>query len=282
MLGLFEKYGLEAEVIGFEGDAKTLQAITAGQIDFGVGAAANVISSQLTDAPLAMLAVGNLTNRDALWCQAEIKTADDVRGKSIGISTFGGTSHASALAALDVLGLTSDDVTITQVGAEAARVAALVGGSVGCIVAIADYPGDAMTGMNAVVKMSEARLLIAASTTFASKEWLAKYPNTALVALAAMLEAHNAIFAEPDVAAEKWVEFAQVSREDADAFVQDVVNFYNRSLMWPDEALENPKATLVTIRPEIAEVDLAACSDHSFLDKLRDIGFYNKIGLPLT
>ncbi|HEX7102846.1 MAG TPA: ABC transporter substrate-binding protein [Nitrolancea sp.] len=283
MLGLFEKYGLKAEVIGFEGDAKTLQALTAGQIDFGIGSVANALSSQVSDTPNVVVGVGRLLNTDGLWCRKGITTADDVKGKSIAISTFGGTSNASALAAVEGLGLTTSDVVITQVGGESERVAALKGGSIDCIIASAEYPGTVMQDMGAtdVINLQEKNIYAASAGTEARIDWLAKNPNTALVAQAAMLEAQCSVWTDTETAVSKFVEFTGETQANAEDYFDEMKKTANRDLMWEDDSMQALKDTLASVRPEIADVSLADASDHTWLQKLADIGFYDKIGCPI-
>jgi hypothetical protein len=52
--------------------------------------------------------------------------------------------------------------------------------------------------------------------------------------------------------------------------------------MWTDEAFQAPKDVLAAVNPAVANVDVRKASDRTFLDKLRDIGFYKKIGVPLN
>ena len=132
--GIYQKYGPTVEIAGFEGEGKALQALVAGQLDMFVGGASTAINSVLTDTPIKILAMNSTTLTDGLYCTKDIKTAADVNGKTIAIGTFGATAHGSALLLLQGLGLTPKDVTITQVGGEGTRVAALKGGSIGCAV----------------------------------------------------------------------------------------------------------------------------------------------------
>lgn len=56
----------------------------------------------------------------------DIKGAEDLKGKRIGVTSFGGASHFSAQNALALIGLdTNRDVTIVQVGGAAARMLAM-------------------------------------------------------------------------------------------------------------------------------------------------------------
>src|SRR5258708_26618504 len=98
------------------------------------GGAGAALSPAVTDTATEVGAMNSTTLDDGLFCGKDIKTAADVRGKTIAIGTFGGTAHGSALLMLKGLNLTTKDATIQQVGNEGTRIAALKGGSIGCAV----------------------------------------------------------------------------------------------------------------------------------------------------
>jgi NitT/TauT family transport system substrate-binding protein len=283
-LGLYEKYGLTVEMpTVFEGDGKAVTALQSGQVDIAFTGTSSAISSQLTDAQYQEIAVLATLVTDDLVCQADIKNAADVKEKkaTIAISTFGGTSNASALLSLKALELSATDATITQVGGQSARIAALTGGSIQCAVVDSNLEKDMIAqGFSIVVKLKEAGIEYGRSGMGALEDWLAANPNTALVALAAVLEAQHIIFTQTDVAAQAYAGFRQISVADATPLIKDFQVVGNESLAWTDEAFNNPRKTLAVINPDIIDVPVTDAFDRSFLQKLADIGFTAKIGAP--
>lgn len=282
-LGIYQKYGLTPTVTGFEGDGKTLQALIANQIDFMVGGASAAITAVPTDTPIKVIAMNSTTLTDGLFCTAAIKTPADVKGKSVAISTFGGTSHGSALLLLQGIGLKGTDAVITQVGNQGTRIAALKGGSVGCgVVDMSQEKAMKDLGLNLLLDLSKAKLQWGRSGLQARTDFLAKNPNTALVVVAATLEAQNAMFTDPATASTKFAEFAQLKPEDATKAVQDFQGYGSRSMTFTEDALKAPREVLGAVNPAMAGVDLSKAYDLSFLKKLQDIGFNTKIGAPTT
>ena len=282
-LGFYQKFGLTAEVIGFEGDGKALQALVAGQLDMYVGGASTAITTVVTDTPTKVVAMNSTTLDDGLFCTAAIKTAADVKGKTIAVSTFGGTSHGSAILLLKGLGLTPKDATITQVGGEGTRIAALKGGSVGCaVVGISKKAELTPLGLNVVFDLSTAKLQWGRSGLMARTDFIAKNPNTVLAVVAASLLAQNSMFADPATATAKFAEFAQVKPDAAKVAVDAFLGYGTRSMMFSADALANPKDVLATVNPAVANVDVNQAFTLEFLNKLKDSGFYaaNKIPLP--
>lgn len=283
MIGIYQKYGITAEVIGFEGDAKALQSLVAGQLDFFVGSAAVAVTSVTTDTPLKLVSMNGLYITDGFFCGKDIKTAADVKGKVVAVSTFGGTSHGSVLLSLKALGLTSKDVTITQVGGEAARLAALKAGSVGCApLEIIRKTELQPLGFNVLVDVKASKLPWGRSGLMAKADFIAKNPNTVLVVVASALEAQNSMWTDTKTASAKFAEFAQVSGENATARVNDFLTYASRSMLFTDQAFIAPRDTLAAVNPAVANVDVTKAMDLSFLNKLKEIGFYQKVGAPTT
>lgn len=282
-LGLYEKYGLNVEMpTVFEGDGRAVAALQAGQIQIAFTGTSSALSSQLTDAPYQDIAVNAMLLTDDLVCQGTIKSAADVAGKTIAISTFGGTSNAAALLSLKSLDYAATDAVITQVGGQSARLAALEGGSIDCAIVDSNLEQEMIDkGFYIAVRLKEAGIEYGRSGMGALEEWLAANPNTALVALAAVLEAQNTIFEDPATATAKYAEFRQIDAADAEKQIADFATVGNRSLMWTDEAFNNARKTLAIINPDIIDVPVADAFDRSFLEKLVEIGFYEKIGVPV-
>ncbi len=283
-LGIYQKYGFtNVTVTGFEGDGKTLQALIAGQLDFMVGGASTAITSQTTDTPVKVIALNSTKLTDGLWCGKDIKTKADVKGKSVAISTFGGTSHGSALLLLQGIGYTDKDATITSVGGQSARIAALKGGSVACaVVDMAEKDAMAAQGFNVLYDETKSDLQWGRSGLIAKADFLAKNPNTALVVVAATLEAQQKMFTDVPTAAKEFAKFAQIKEDKATSLVKEFATYGSRSMTFTEDALKLPQQVLATQNPAMASVDLKKAYDLSFLKKLQDNGFYKKVGAPTS
>lgn len=88
---IWSRYGLEVESIEFAGEAKTMQALTAGAIDLGFGSGIGLAFPLKGVPATAVAAVSNAPNLLALIVppQSPIKSVDDLKGKTIGVSTVG-------------------------------------------------------------------------------------------------------------------------------------------------------------------------------------------------
>ena len=280
-LGIYKKNGLTVEITVFEGDGKVMQALQAGQLDVGFGGTSAFITSQGTDVPVVALAVNAVVLSDLLTTTANVKTAEDLKGKCVAVSTYGGTSHGAVILSLKALGLTPEDVVITEVGGQGARIAALQGGA--CAAAPVDAARrDEMAGLgfNFLVDLKKEKLPWGRSGLGVTEEWLAANPNTATVVAASVLEAQNLMWADPDLAAEKYAEFIQSDLASAKALILEFQGTGNRTMMWKDAAFQNPKDVLVTVNPDIKDIPVTDAFDRSVLDGLKASGYYDFLGIP--
>jgi ABC-type nitrate/sulfonate/bicarbonate transport system substrate-binding protein len=280
-LDLYKKFGLTVEVSGFEGDGKVVQAVTAGALDFGVVGVSSAISSVPTDTPLKVLAMNGVTLTDGLVCGPSFKSANDIKGKQVAVSTFGGTSHGSVLIMLSQLGLTANDVVITQVGAQDARLAAVKAGSVACApIDLAKADAVKAAGLNTLTDNKSSgkqwgRSGLATTAAFAQAN-----PNTVKAVVAAVLSAQNSMWIDPATAATKFAEYAQVDAAEATKNIADFTAIGDRAMGWTDDAFNFPKQTLATVNPAMADVDVSQAYDKSILQGLFDSGFYTQINDP--
>jgi NitT/TauT family transport system substrate-binding protein len=283
MAKVFDKYGISATVSSFEGEAKAVAALQAGQVDVGIAGPGSAMSSWLTDVPLIIFALNASFLTDDIVCGPNIKTPADVKGKKLAISTFGGTSHAAALLGLKAMGLTATEAQITQVGGQAARIAAVKGGSVECAVVDKSIQSQMVSeGLNIVGKVYEPPQPFGRSSTAVTKAFMEKNPNTVLVAAAAILEGGNMIWTDPQGTAQRFAQWLQTDVSKTTPIVQDFLTVGNRSMLWTDEIFVNGKKILATVNPDVIDVDISKPQDKSILQKLLDNGFYQKINNPAT
>ena len=110
--GLFKKNGLDVELVHIPSSSRGIQTILAGEIAFSFMDGANEVQADLKGANIALIA--GATNRQvfSLMARPEIKKIADLKGKKIGITRVGSSTHTSALFALGTAGLKPSDYQI--------------------------------------------------------------------------------------------------------------------------------------------------------------------------
>jgi len=126
----FEKYGLNVTILNFQGGARTVAAMAAGDVPIALIAASDIVNARTRGVPLEM--IGGLINRfpyDFVVAKS-ITSVDQLKGSKGAISGFGGSSEFAVRFALGKLGVDSQDVTLLQTGDESSRLAALSTGQI--------------------------------------------------------------------------------------------------------------------------------------------------------
>jgi NitT/TauT family transport system substrate-binding protein len=128
---LYQKYGVDAESIFIPSSSTVINAIIGGSVKLGNGTGGAIANAAVAGANL--VAVGSFINTlpYELIVQESIKSAADLKGKTIGIARIGSASDVAARVLLKGLGLDPDkDVAIIQGGGGSERVAAFRGGRI--------------------------------------------------------------------------------------------------------------------------------------------------------
>ncbi|MGZ8423504.1 MAG: ABC transporter substrate-binding protein [Candidatus Binatia bacterium] len=129
---LFEKHGLDAEVITVMGSGIGSKALISGNLDIIPIATPTVIAANLAGADMAILAHTMPAVVHALMVRPDIKRPEDLKGKKIGVSSLGSLTDFLVRSIAKKKGLNPDrDITLISTGgSDAERVMALKAGSV--------------------------------------------------------------------------------------------------------------------------------------------------------
>jgi NitT/TauT family transport system substrate-binding protein len=278
--GLYAKYGItDAEVLYFEGSQRNLTAIIADQTEVASDAPQTTLTSLTSEAPLQDIAIYANGFLDCIVTSGSITTGDQLKGKRVAISQLGGQSHAEVQVALQSLGLTTDDVSLVQVGGQSARVSALQAGSVDAIPVDCTIAPD-LAGMNILVKLADVGIDFPTSNLSLKRSFIEKNPNTVLAIAAANLEAMQLLFTEEDRAIASLAAWGQIDPADAKTALDAFKALAKRDLVPTAAGYEEVKKTLEETNPEVANVDSTQAFTTSFLDQLKAIGLNDELQVP--
>jgi NitT/TauT family transport system substrate-binding protein len=192
-LGIFKKHGLDLKIVDFGGGSKMVQALTAGAIDIGDGAGtemafvakgAPMLAVCESTGPAPFLGVG------VPW-DSPVKTLEDLKGKTIGVSSPGSFSDWSGRQLARKFGWGPDGVKTVAIG----------GGPTPAHAALRTHLVDAVISTSALFlsfeETKEGRLIapvstfegdVASGALFASNRLIASNPDAIRAFLAAWIE----------------------------------------------------------------------------------------------
>jgi NitT/TauT family transport system substrate-binding protein len=129
--GIFRKNGLDVQLVYIRGSGMIVMALLSRETPISQVGGSAIVNASLTGADTVMIAGGTVTTEQWLMSRPEIKTAEQLKGGSVAIDRFGGTSDLLTRVALKRLGLTPvKDVAIVQIGSVPDRLTALEKGKV--------------------------------------------------------------------------------------------------------------------------------------------------------
>ena len=115
--GLFEKQGLDVEIILITGGPASISALLNGDVDLDLRAPIAAIQAMAHGAKLIFLLSQSNTLEYDVVTRPEIKDVKQLKGKKIGIIRFGGISELMVRYLFQKIGLDVDkDIAIVQVG----------------------------------------------------------------------------------------------------------------------------------------------------------------------
>jgi len=128
--GLYAAQRLDVDIINMNGGSKGAEELQAGRIDVMHVGLSSVIRVNQSGGDLRV--IGSLSNviRFTFFSAPGVKTAADLKGGVVGVSTFGSESDSTVTLALQRLGLTRDAVTIKEYGGSTRRLAAVKSGEI--------------------------------------------------------------------------------------------------------------------------------------------------------
>lgn len=122
--GFYKKNGLDVELLFIPSTTTSVSSLVAGDVHVGNASGGGVASAVVAGADLVMVACYLNSLPYELVVHESIKSAEDLKGRSVGISRVGSASDVAARALIRGLGLEPDkQVPIMQVGGPAERAA---------------------------------------------------------------------------------------------------------------------------------------------------------------
>jgi NitT/TauT family transport system substrate-binding protein len=129
-VGIFKKQGVNLEMIFIPGGSLSLQALIGKSLDLLLTGGPPVVNAYLQGAKIKI--IGGATNLLPYMFVATggIRSAEQLKGKRIGISRFGSNTDYVVKLALNQFALSPNEVQIIQVGGSQARLVAMKSGAI--------------------------------------------------------------------------------------------------------------------------------------------------------
>ena len=114
--GLFEKNGLNVQLVYLRGGTEAAQALITGDIPFAMMGGGAVIASNLAGSGSVIVAGIENAILFKLITAKEIDSGEKLRGKKLGVASLGGSTYLATVRALQHFGMKANDATILAIG----------------------------------------------------------------------------------------------------------------------------------------------------------------------
>ena len=268
--GFLTEEGIEAEIIRVTGGASAA-ALSSGDLDYGTGMA---LGGPITGLPVKVVACFVPAPVFALVARPEVKSVQELKGKTVGISTFGGLSIFGARVIVKHFGLDPDkDIKFVAVGAVEGRFIRLTQGLIDAAILAPPLDSEAKKKGFNILARAEDILIFPETGLVAGVKKIQEKPDEIKRVIKAGIKANRYIRENRDGTIQFVMEWLKVNREVATATYEGVSKVYNEDPSVCEKGLrvmiEERKQTLKINR----DVALSEVADLSlFREAQREMG----------
>lgn len=223
--GFLNEEGLDAEIIRITGGASSA-AMSSGEVDYGTGMS---VGGAITGAlPVKVVACFVPAPVFALVARPEIKSVPELKGKTVGISTFGGLSIFGARVIVKHFGLDPDkDIKFVAVGAVEGRFIRLTQGLLDATMLAPPLDSEARKKGFNILARAEDILIFPETGLVAGVKKIQSKPDEIKRVIRAGIRANRYIRANRDGTLQFIMDWLKVNKEIAATTYDGVVKAYN-------------------------------------------------------
>jgi NitT/TauT family transport system substrate-binding protein len=268
----FKQEGIEAEIIRMNPNVATM-ALVSGDIDYST-LIGSVIGANLKGAKLKMIACSQDRTPLSLVGKAAIKSVTELKGKTIGVGSYGSTPDIIARMVVKHYGVDPEtEIKMLALGSDSARLTALKEGVVDAIIVAppVDFEGKKM-GFNILSRAGDI-LRFPYNGLGTSVEKITERPDGVKRVIRAIVRANGFIRRNREGAIQVLVNWTKTKPEFAEAAYDSTVGVFSQDGTIPEDGLrlviDNFRKSMNISR----QVSLSDVSDSTLLFQVqRDLG----------
>jgi NitT/TauT family transport system substrate-binding protein len=196
---LFEKHGLDLNLVYISGGPRSIMSLIGGSVQFVNHSGMPALEAYQRGADTAMIASPMNQLEHSLVVQKNIASVEQLRGKILGMSTSGSLTDILLREGLRLNGVSEKDVTIIPVGDLGARLSGLQTGRIhGAIIAGVQTLTATRMGFKQLIDYSKLPLEISGSGILIRRAYVNKNSETTLKFLRGWIEGIYLLKAKPE------------------------------------------------------------------------------------
>jgi NitT/TauT family transport system substrate-binding protein len=280
---IFDKYGLDVQLIFVMGGALVSQMLAAGEIQIAANAPAALVSLVAGGENIAMFLGISNTSPFTLVSQPGLKKAADLKGKRLGTARFGGSSHVSALIALDHLNLDTkrDNIILLQTGLDPERMAALEQRALDAAMLQRLATKTMLNkGYTQLLNLNQAKIPYQNTVLASRRDYMSSHPKVFENFTRAVVEGYAYVFNKENKPAVKEIIAKNLRLPNADAAEDFYLEAQEELDRKPYPTVEGTRTVIKYVgerNPKVASLKAEEMVDLSWLKRLDDEGFFEKV-----
>ena len=278
---LFAKNGIDADLVFMPGSPTLIAAINSGAIAVGFTGGTAILAAAAGGADFKVLAASHVRANHDLVVKPEIKRAEDLRGKRIGVTSIGGTGWMAAMLVFEQLGLNPDkDKLIVSAFGEMRIISrALETGTIDGALVTGNFTSQfKRSGFNILGELE--RVPMMGNAVVVKQSFLQSQRDFLRNFIRAISEAQVFVlspFKKQSVLRVLTKRLGITDPAVAEDTLQDLLKRLDKKPIPSIQGLRNIQRFLQTRNPKVGEVKLEELIDDSLVRELDKSGYYDRI-----
>jgi NitT/TauT family transport system substrate-binding protein len=279
--GLFTKYGLDVQPIYLRGAPTLVAGLASGDMHLGRSGGSAALAAIAAGHDFKMVATFSSHNTYDLVTRPNIKRAEDLRGKSFGLTSIGGTTWMGALLWLEHLGLDPqrDKILLQVVGDQTIQAQAVETGIVDAVVLDGVFSRRLkQKGLNIMGEYNDLNQRIVGQAMIVPHPFLLKSPDIVENYLKAEIEALALAFSPKNkpIVIKTLMRHLKVDAAAAEEGYQDLLRGVDRKPFASLDGMRNVQRLMKIRSPKVGEIKLDDVIDNRIMRKLDESGFIDR------
>ena len=279
-LKIFDKYGLDVEVIMITGSARSVAALIGGSTQFATGSATGPLAAAIKGSDIRILAASYNKFPYAFVVKPDIRTPKDLRDKKVNILNYGGSNDLALQLALKEWNMKLSDVQVIVGGDAPTRLGSLMAGRTDATILSPPHLTIAVkAGYRVLADMGDMSANFPQSTLNVKGSFLKENRDVVKRFLRAYSEAIHVIKTQRD---KTLTIFAKRMRIDDPETVRSTYEYFAPRFSFPPRVdMAGVQDTLNFYAEQNADFKNHRAEefvDSSLMDELQKEGFFKKLG----
>jgi NitT/TauT family transport system substrate-binding protein len=279
-LKIFDKYGLDVEVIMITGAARSVAALLGNSTHFSTGSATGPLAAAVRGSDIKIIAASYNKFPYAFVVKPDIRSPKDLRGKRVNILNYGGSNDLALQLALKEWGMKLSDIQVVIGGDAPTRLGALMAGRMDATILSPPHLTMATkAGYRVLADMGDMSANFTQSSLYVKGSSLKENRDRTKRFVRAYAEAIHRIKTDRDSTMKI---FANRMRVDDPETVRTTYEYFAPRFSFPPRVnVEGVRDTLSFYAEQNADFKNRKPEefiDHSLLDELEKEGFFKKLG----